>query len=58
MKYVIELLEAQKKIIDYKVRDQKLMRRDMKMAVAELSKITEIKKAIKILKSKTNKHRY
>ncbi|WP_159090841.1 hypothetical protein [Aquimarina aquimarini] len=58
MQYVIELLEVEKKQIDIKVRNHKLMQKDMKKAVSELSKITEIKKAIKILKSKHQRYKY
>ncbi|MCG8318466.1 MAG: hypothetical protein MI921_03100 [Cytophagales bacterium] len=57
MEYVIELLEAEKRQIDRKIKDSGLMKKDMKKAVVELSKVTEIKKALKILKLKTNKHR-
>ena len=57
MEYVIELLEAEKRQIGRKIKDSGLMKKDMKKAVVELSKVTEIKKALKILKLKTNKHR-
>ena len=57
MEYVIELLEAEKRQIDRKIKDSGLMKKDMKKAMVELSKVTEIKKALKILKLKTNKHR-
>ena len=57
MEYVIELLEAEKRQIGQKIRNQRLMEKDMKKAVTELAKVTEIKKAIKILKLKTNKYK-
>ncbi|WP_226294419.1 hypothetical protein [Aquimarina algicola] len=52
MEEVIKILEEEKKHINNKVRANNLMKEDMKKAVAELSKITQIKKAIKILKLK------
>lgn len=55
MQYVIQLLETEKKNIERNIRDNNLMQNSMKKAGQELSKITELKKAIKILKLKDRK---
>lgn len=56
MLYVIQLLETEKKTIERNVRDNNLMQNSMKKAAQELSKITELKKAIKVLKNKNAKN--
>lgn len=52
MNYVIYILEREKKMIDREIRNDELMQQDMKKARIALSKINELKKAIKILKQK------
>lgn len=52
MDFVIKLLETYKKEINKNIHTNDLMRTDMKKANEELSRITEIRKAIRILKSK------
>ncbi|MDY8136617.1 hypothetical protein [Aquimarina sp. 2201CG5-10] len=56
MDYVIELLETQKKQLSRNVINQKLMQKDIRKGISELSKITEITKAIKVLKTKRYKY--
>lgn len=55
MQYVIQLLEAEQKSIDRDIRDNKLMQTNMKKATLQLSRLSELKKAIKILKLKEKK---
>lgn len=55
MDYVITLLEQEKKRIERHVRNTDLMQQDMEKAVRELTKVTAIKKAIKIIKLKNRK---
>lgn len=55
MQYVIQLLEAEQKNIDRDIRDNKLMQTNMRKATVQLSRLNEIKKAIKILKLKEKK---
>jgi hypothetical protein len=55
MNYVIQLLETEKKSIERSLRNNNLMHTDMQQAVKELAKITEIKRAVKMLKSKEKK---
>ena len=50
--YAILILEKEKKTIERNIRDNKLMQSNMRKATQELSKITELKKAIKVLKIK------
>lgn len=52
MKYAIQILETEKKNIERNIRDNNLMQDNMKKATQDFSKITELKKAIKILKLK------
>jgi hypothetical protein len=52
MNYAITLLEQEKKKIGREIRNDNLMQQDMKKARAEMSKINELKRAIKILKQK------
>lgn len=52
MKYAIQTLEKHIKTIDRNIRDNKLMLTNMRKATSEFSKITELKKAIKVLKLK------
>lgn len=52
MLYAIKTLEKEKKSIERNIRENNLMQADMRKATSELSKITELKKAIKILKIK------
>ena len=52
MNYAIRLLESERKKIDRTIRSNNLMQQDMKKARAGLSKINELKRAIKILKQK------
>lgn len=53
MDYIITILEQEKNRINRRIYDENLMQKNMKAATAELSKITEIKKAIKILKQRS-----
>jgi len=55
MQYAIETLEKEKKSIERNIRNNNLMQADIRKATQELSKITELKKAIKILKIKDKK---
>lgn len=55
MDYVIELLEENKKYLERNIRDNNLMQTNMRKATAELSQISQLKRAIKILKLKNNK---
>jgi hypothetical protein len=55
MNYAITLLEKEKKKIDREIRIDNLMQQDMKKARAEMSKLNELKRAIKILKQKQKK---
>ena len=52
MEYVIELLEIRKKQLNREVIRKNLLRKDIRQGISELSKITEISRAIKILKAK------
>lgn len=55
MDYVIELLEENKKYLERHIRDNKLMQTNMQKATEELSQISQLKRAIKILKLKNRK---
>ncbi len=55
MDYVIELLEVNKKNLERHIRDVDLMRTNMKKAAEELRRISQLKRAIKVLKQKNNK---
>ncbi len=58
MDFVITLLENQKRCIEKKVKSNDLMQKDRRVASQELSKVREIKRAIKILKSKKKKYEH
>lgn len=53
MDFVIKLLEKEKKIIAQQIHEEDLMHKNMKEATLQLKRITEIKKAIKVLKAKS-----
>lgn len=55
MEYTIEFLEKERNRIEKHVRDHNLMEKDMGSASKELSRISELKRAIKILKLKSRK---
>ncbi|MCL1650592.1 hypothetical protein M2T70_16645 [Elizabethkingia anophelis] len=55
MDYVIELLEENRKYLERHIRDNNLMQKDMKKATEELSQVSQLKRAIKILKLKNRK---
>lgn len=55
MEYAIQLLEKERIKLDKSVKKNNLLQRDMTKATKEFSKITELKNAIKILKSKYRK---
>lgn len=55
MDYVIKLLEGNKKQLERHIRDNNLMQKNMKKAAEELSHISQLKRAIKILKQKNRK---
>jgi len=55
MEYIIELLEEHKKRLERNMRDQTMVRRDMKQATVEMGYINQLKRALKILKLKNNK---
>ncbi len=55
MDYVITLPEQEKRRIERQVRNTDLMPQDMGEAVRELTKVTAIIKAIKIIKLKNRK---
>lgn len=50
MDFVIDLLQSHQKDIDRGVKSENLMQKDMQMATRELAKVTQLKRAIKILK--------
>ena len=55
MEHAIRTLAKERKAIERNIRKNDLMKSDMKKARKELSKINELKKAIKILKQKISK---
>ena len=55
MQFAIQTLEKERKMIERNIRKNNLMNKDRKLATLELSKITELKKAIQILKIKNRK---
>ena len=55
MQYAIQILEKERKMIERNIRKKDLMKNDMKEATQEFSRITELKKAIKILKIKNRR---
>jgi len=55
MKFVIELLEENKKHIERNIRNNNMMHNDMRKATAQLAQVNQLKRAIKILKLKNNK---
>ena len=52
MDHVIQILEREKKLIERYIREADLLQNNMRMARLELLKVSEIKKAIKIIKLK------
>lgn len=52
MDYAIKILEKEKKIIEQQIRQEDLMHQNMKQATQYLKNISEIKRAIKLLKVK------
>lgn len=55
MEYAIEVLKQHQKTIERMVRNDNLMLVDMSQATKELHKMTQLKRAIKILKLKNKK---
>lgn len=55
MDYVIKLLEENQRYLERHIRDNNLMQKNMKKAAEELSHISQLKRAIKILKQKNRK---
>lgn len=55
MQYAVQTLEKEKRNLERNIKSNNLMQADMRKATEELSKITELKKAIKVLKSKNKK---
>ncbi len=55
MEYVIELLEENKKYLERNVVKTNLMQVNMQKATKDLKKVSELKRAIKILKLKNRK---
>lgn len=55
MDYVINLLKEHQKTIDRNIKRTDLMQRNMTSASRELSKVSELKRAIKYLKAKNLK---
>ncbi|WP_157417934.1 hypothetical protein [Aequorivita capsosiphonis] len=55
MEFAINLLQEHKKVIDRNVKSNDLMQKDISLASRELSKVSELKKAIKILKLSNKK---
>lgn len=55
MDYAIDMLETHKKNLEKHVKKINLMKTDMREASQKLHRITELKKAIKTLKSKNRK---
>lgn len=52
MDYVIDLLKQNKKYLERHIKKVDLMQNDIHKATKELHRVTELKKAIKILKQK------
>lgn len=52
---VIKLLEENQRYLERHIRDSNLMQNNMKKATEELSHVSQLKRAIKILKLKNNK---
>ncbi len=55
MDFVIALLEEHQGDLEREIRDGNLMKRNLKMATANLQQIGQLKRAIKILKQKNKK---
>lgn len=55
MEFAINLLQEHKKAIDRKVKSTDLMQKDITLASRELAKVSELKRAIKILKLSNKK---
>lgn len=52
MDFAIELLQTSRKRIEKDIKSNSLMQKNMNEATRELSKLSELKRAIKILKTK------
>lgn len=52
MEHAIAILEKEKKTLEACIRDQDLLRKDMRKASQHLKNIHELKRALKILKAK------
>lgn len=52
MDFVIDLLEENKNYLERQIRDEDLMRKNLRMATASMQQISQLKRAIKILKQK------
>ncbi len=55
MDYIIQLLEKEKKLLESDVREQDLMRKNMHQATLHFKNISDLKRAIKILRTKKSK---
>lgn len=55
MQYAIQLLEKEKKVLERNIRYNNLMHNNMNKDSEQLRQITQIKKAVKILKNKNKK---
>lgn len=53
MDYAIQLLENEKKLLENNIREQNLMRKNMKQATQDMKNISELKRAVKVLKTKS-----
>lgn len=53
MDYAIQLLEKEKKLLESSIREQDLMRKNMRQASQYMKKISELKRAVKVLKTKS-----
>lgn len=56
MDFVIALLQEQKKEIDRNIKRFNLLQKNMTKASREMSKVSELKRAIKVLKTKKNSY--
>jgi len=55
MEFTINLLQEHKRIIDRNIKSTDLMQKDISLATKELAKVSELKKAIKVLKLNTKR---
>lgn len=53
MDYAIQLLEKEKKMLESIIREQNLMQKNMKQAACYMKNISELKQAVKVLKTKS-----